>query len=187
MRGVLGVGALGAVSSLSGCGYAVSLLSPVRETVLKPGESVTATNRFGTVTVSYVSERKRKFEFDGQTAVRALIARPDRFMGMLGLYDPAAASTFAPPSFRLLVEEAEQHFETYEQIYAALYSGSEVMDWVYTSDGLVVGYSKVPPPPDHRVDFNTYDVDLYQFYLNGAKPTGLRGARDAAIRLEHSP
>jgi hypothetical protein len=50
--------------------------------------------------------------------------------------------------------------------------------------GFVVGHEKIPPPPDRQVDFKTYVVDLYQFYLNGAKPTGLRGARDFAVRLE---
>ncbi|MDB5498430.1 MAG: hypothetical protein JWP28_2461 [Phenylobacterium sp.] len=156
----------------------------VREAVLGPGERITATNKFGTISMSYVSERERKFEFDGRTAIRKLIARPDRFMGMLGLYDPAGAWVFAPPKYRLMVEEAERHFDNYNQIYAALYESSAVVDWVYTGDGFVMGYDKVLPPPDHRVDFDTYTVDLYQFYLKGAKPTGLRGARDLAIRLE---
>lgn len=47
--------------------------------------------------------------------------------------------SFAPRPFRLLVRQAQRHFGSYEEIYAALYTSSEVMDWVYTSEGLVVG------------------------------------------------
>jgi len=177
--GLTGLVGAAAGATLQGC----SEDAPVREVVLGPGESVTATNKFGTVKISYVSDRERRFDFDGRTKVAKLIARPDRFLGMLGLYDPADAWVFAPPPFRLLVEEAERHFQSYDEIYAALYEGSAVEDWVYTKDGLVVGYEKVPPPPNSGL-FDTYIVDLYQYYLNGAKPTGLRGARDSAVQLE---
>jgi hypothetical protein len=180
---LIGLAGAGAVSLLQGCAGSDY---PVRETVLRPGEYVTATNKFGSIKVSYVSERERRFYFDGRTKTVKLRARPDRFLGKLGLYDPADAWVFAPPPFRLLVEEAERHFKSYDEIYAALYEGGAVMDWVYTSEGLVVGYSKIPPPPDHQVNFDTYEVDFYQFYLDGAKPTGLRGARDAAVRLGHA-
>jgi|GEM_PF-3352945 len=178
---LIGLAGAGVVPLLQACGDAYDTY-PVREVVLRPGESVIATNKFGTIKIGYVSERERRFDLDGRIKIAILRARPERFLGMLGLYDPAEAWVFAPPPFRLLVEEAERHFNTYDQIYAALYEGSAVMDWVYTSDGLVVGYDKIPPPPDHQVEFNTYEVDLYQFYLNGAKPTGLRGARDVADR-----
>ena len=154
---------------------------PVQEVVLRPGESVTATNKFGTVRVTYVSPLERKFEFDGLTKVAKLIPRPERFEGMLGLYDPADAWAFAPPKFRLLVEEAERHFDSYDQIYAALYEGSDVLDWVYTGDGLVVGFERMLGT--HPGEIDTYWVSVFQYLLRGAKPSGLRGARDRAIRL----
>jgi hypothetical protein len=178
--GALGVAGSEAAMPLSGCVDQ----TPVREAVLKPGESVTATNKFGTVTIAYVSERKRKFELDGHTAVRKLIVRPQRFMGMLGLYDPAEAWAFAPPEYRLLFEEAQQFFGSYDEIYAKLYEGSDIMDWVYTPDGLVVGYGLARSKEPGQI--NTYEVNLFQYYLNGAKPTGLRGSRADKIGLRRT-
>ena len=37
--------------------------------VLKPGQSIESTNKFGTVKISYVAPLKRKFEWDGQSRV----------------------------------------------------------------------------------------------------------------------
>jgi hypothetical protein len=148
------------------------------EVVLGPGESMTAVNKSGRFTVSYVSPLVRRYEFDGRTKTAKQIARPERFDGKLGLYDPAGAWTFAPPEFRLLTEEAERHFEDYEQLYRALHLEIR-MDWVYTQGGLVAGYYKLSAP-DH---FDVYWISLFQFYVAGKKPTNLKGARDSEIRL----
>jgi hypothetical protein len=53
------------------------------------------------------------------------------------------------------------------------------MDWVYTSDGLLVGFSRSP----EREQIN---VDIRQLTIHGRKPMALRGARDRAIRLMHA-
>jgi len=159
---------------LGGWGPAV----PVRETILNPGESLTATNKNGTVTVSYVSPIKRRYVWNDGAKTVTMQPRPERFRGMLGIYDPAEVWFGINPSgVRLLVEEAERNFESYDAIYAQLHEGSADMDWVYTSDGLVLGFRRDPGRG------NQITVDLLQFYLNGEKPAGLRGARDGQIRL----
>lgn len=148
--------------------------APVDETVLAPGQQVHATNRLGTVTVAYLSPTKRRFEWDDDSRVVQMIARPQRFRGMLGLYEPA--STFLALRTRLVVQEAIRHFETYDQIYAALYEGSALLDWVCSSDGLVVGFGRNP-------DRKKVNIELFQFLLQGRKPTALEGARNDDIRL----
>src|SRR5437879_2774891 len=150
--------------------------APVREAVLHPGQSVEATNTLGGVKISYVSTVERKYEWDGKSRVVKMIVRPEPFMGELGLYDPADCWFGLCRMPRLVVEEAYRDFDSYDQIYAKLREGSAVMDWVYTSDGLVIGFGRSPA----REQVNVY---VHQFTLHGQKPSGLRGARDDAIHL----
>ena len=50
------------------------------------------------------------------------------------------------------------------------------MDWVYTPDGLVLGYGLTPS----RRQVN---IDVYQVLLGGKKPLQLRGAKPDAITV----
>lgn len=145
----------------------------VHGAVLGPGESVAATNRFGAVTISYVSPVKRKYAWEGGTQVVKMIVRGEPFQGRTGLYDPADRWVFTP-GVRLVVQESVMDFASYEQVYARLYEGSAVMDWVYTPDGLVVGFGRSPS----RDQIN---VDVFQFLVQGRKPEGLKGARPLQI------
>lgn len=149
--------------------------APVRETVLKAGQSLEATNRFGAVRVTYISPVKRKYEWDDETRVVKLIPRPERFLGEMGIYEPAGCFIFCRTP-RLVLEEAYHDFPNYDQLYAFVYQGSSVMDWVYTSDGLLVGFGRSPA----REQIN---VDVRQLTVRGRKPIDLRGARDADIHL----
>src|SRR5436190_7440265 len=115
--------------------------------VLQPGQSIEATNRFGSVRVSYVSTLERKFEWGGKARVVHMIARPDPFRGELGLYNPADCFVILLPlcrTPRLVVAEAVHDFDSYDQLYAFVREGSAVMDWAYTSDGLLVGFGRTP-------------------------------------------
>ncbi|PYL58067.1 MAG: hypothetical protein DMF30_03950 [Verrucomicrobia bacterium] len=81
-----------------------------------------------------------------------------------------------PFETRLVVEEASIDFGKEDQIYAFLKQSSAYMDWVYTSDGLVVGFGRTPS----RKQSN---IDLWQILLRGQKPVGLIGARREQIVL----
>ena len=148
----------------------------VKEAVLSPGQSVEATNKYGTIRVSYVSPIKRKYEWDGESQTVKMIARRQPFQGRFGLYEPADSWIPFSAKTRLVVEEAVRDFDNEEQLKAALIEGSAIMDWVYTTNGLVIGFGKVPA----RRQIN---VDLLQFLLRGQKPSTLEGARPNSIRL----
>jgi hypothetical protein len=105
-----------------------------------------------------------------------MIPRPEPFEGRWGLYEPADTLIFFVPDTRLVVEESVIDFENYDEIYAFLYQGSAVEDWVYTPDGLVVGFGRSP----ERFQIN---VDLYQILIHGKRPIALRGARPSNIRF----
>lgn len=152
--------------------------TPIRGAVLQPGQSIEATNRFGRVRVSYVSPLERKFEWDGGSRVVKMTARPEAFLGELGLYDPAdCLVVFAPlcRTPRLVVREAVRDFDSYDQLYAFIHEGRDVMDWVYTSDGLLVGFGRSP----EREQIN---VDVRQLTVDGQRPAALNGARNGNIQ-----
>lgn len=108
-----------------------------------------------------------------------MIARPEPFQGQLGLYEPADSWGLNPYEIRLVVDESVRDFDSEQQLAAALIEGSAIMDWVYTSDGLVVGFGRTPS----RKQIN---IDLYQFLVRGKKPDSLPGAKPDQIRLIES-
>lgn len=157
---------------LNGCQEDESL---VRETVLSRGQSVEMTNKNGTIKISYVSPTKRRFEWDSESRMVPMIPRMERFNGKLGLYEPADSLAW-PSVTRLVVEESVRNFDTESAIKTALIEGSAIMDWVYTNDGLVVGFGRTPARKQ-------IDVDVFQFLLRGQKPSDLAGARPNQIHL----
>ena len=148
----------------------------VTETVLSTGQCIDARNKFGHVRIGYVSPIRRRFEWDGRSRVIKMTPRPERFLGMLGMYDPADSLGINPFEIRLVVEESIRDFRTPQEITAFLRTSSAVMDWVFTADGLVVGFGRSP----ERRQIN---IDVWQILLNGRKPVGLNGARPESIRL----
>src|ERR1700730_2489128 len=149
----------------------------VRETVLSKGQIVEATNKNGKIRISYVSPSKRRYEWDDQQRIIRLKVRLEPFQGKLGIYEPADAWIPFSTGTRLVIEEAVREFENEEQIKAALVEGANHMDWVYTNDGLVVGFGRTPTR-------RQISVDLWQFLLQGKKPSSLIGASPDRIVLK---
>ena len=149
--------------------------TPVAGAVLTPGQYVVAANKFGGVRISYVDAITRRYEWQNNSRVVTMKRRPEPFRGKVGMYNPNEGGLFDRKQ-RLLVQEHTINYETEKELYASLYEGSAVMDWVYTEDGLVVGYGIFP-------DRDQVNLELFQILLRGKKPTGLRGARPDSIRL----
>lgn len=142
--------------------------------VLSQHQSVEAKNRAGEVRVSYVSPTKRRYEWAGQSRVVQMRTRTEPFMGKTGLYDPAD-ELISDPRTRLVVQESTIDFDDEAQMYDFLREEPS-MDWVYTRDGLVLGFSSDPS----RRQLN---IDLYQFVVRGKRPTAMSGARPEAIHV----
>lgn len=158
---------------------AVARSIPVVDAVLEAHQAIEATNKFGSVRVSYVSPTRRRYEWDGHSRVVNLIVRDRPWMGEQGLYDPAGCFVICRTP-RLVLGEAVHDFDGYDQVYRFLYQGSGVLDWVYTSDGLVVGFG--PSPQRDQIN-----IDVRQITIHGRKPENLRGARDDDIKLLSNP
>jgi hypothetical protein len=151
----------------------------VKGAVLSQGQIVEATNKNGTVKISYVNPIERKYVWNGKSRVVKMIPRREPFQGKLGVYEAADSSDINQSETRLVVDESVREFENEEQVKSALMEGGAIMDWTYTDDGLVVGFAIVPSR-------NQVNIDLYQFLIRGQKPIAIPGARPDRIRMAQS-
>lgn len=118
----------------------------------------------------------RTYSWDGITRRVELTARPKRWYGSLGLYNPGESIEEHKGITRALVSECQRHF-TSEQ---------EALDWlngpyhkkylVYNSNGLAVGWYLTP-------ERNQLTVDVWQVYVNGKKPTNLPDANNRDLEV----
>ena len=166
--------------NLVSCGESVPTEPyPYTELAMDPGIIIEATNKNGTVIIEYLSPLERRYRWGRYDEKRTLIPRKKRFRGRLGAYDPATTFliSYGP---RILANDSQRHFQNMEEVKAKLYESSAVMDWVYTNNGLVVGFSKDPTS-------KAVNIDVYQYYINGKKPTKLEGSRPEKIKITKRP
>lgn len=150
------------------------------ETVMAPGSRLTATTPVGKIAIDAGQGLRRSYTWDGATRSVEMWPRQERWYGSLGLYYPGPGNHWPEHNgiTRGVVEEGQQHFDT----VAEAMSWIEEQQWqplVWTNSGLVVGWGKTPV----RKQLN---VDVWQVYVDGKKPTTLPGADDTAIVVENS-
>ena len=145
---------------------------------MQPGMVIEATNKNGTVYIEYLSPLERRYKWNGHDEKRLLIPREESWLGRQGAYDPATAYFWEIFSTRIVAEDSQVDFETMEDVEKWLYQGSAVMDWVYTDDGLVIGFAKTSSR-------NQVNIEVYQFYINGKKPSVLKGSRPENINVSN--
>jgi hypothetical protein len=154
------------------CNYEKKIDAPFAftELAMQPGMEITATNKNGVVSVVYVDALTRLYQWDDYEERRTLIPRQKRWFGMLGAYDPASAYLWQMFGPRIVAEDSQLNFQTREALNKWLKQSSQFFDWVYNNEGLVVGFAKSP-------DRKQVNIEVYQLYLNGRKPTVLMGSR----------
>jgi len=152
------------------------------ELVMPPGMIITAENENGGIQIEATERLARLFTWDENLAGEYvnLIPRTDRRNGTLGAYSQNAKWRKRKGISRGVFSEGQQLFSSEKEALQWLNfgwnkSGAKV---VYSSSGLVIGYSKTM----HREQIN---VDVWQIYINGKKPTSLRGASDDKIKVTY--
>ena len=151
---------------LPGCTKA----KPVKnEIVMSPGMTITARTSTGIITVRASQGLTRNYTWEGATRSVEMWPREERWYGSLGLYYPGPGDHWKEHNgiTRGVVEEGQQHFKTTQEALRWLRARSQEwtppFPYVYTSNGLVVGWSKTLP----RRQLN---VEVWQIYINGKKP-----------------
>jgi hypothetical protein len=90
-----------------------------------------------------------------------------------------SASGNGRESYRAVVEEGQQHFNTSNEALQWLKERSW-MPFVYRNDGLVVGWSTTP-------ERHQLNAEVWQFYVQHQKPVSLEGANDAKVTVVRTP
>jgi len=158
--------------------FACNRTQPSPETVLSEGMKVSATTPSGKLIIECGKGLTRKYQGENWSKTSELIPRTSRWSGSLGLYDPAGSDTLGD---RLLLEEGRQFFSSESEAMRYLQTINGFYGAVtYSNDGLVVAYSVTAIPNEKP----TRDIQLWQIYINGAKPKALRGASNLNIKIE---
>jgi hypothetical protein len=150
------------------------------EVAMMPGSTITATTSLGTISIQAGKGLKRSYTWDGSTRSVEMVPRDKRWYGSLGLYFPGPGNHWKPNNgiTRGVVEEGQQHFKTVDE--AMKWINEHLwMPLVYRNDGLAVGWRKVP----ERSQLN---VDVWQIYIDGKKPTALPGSADEKIIVKRA-
>jgi len=139
---------------------------------------IKATNDSGTIIIKAESGLERIYEWIGGRAKVKLIPRKERWYGSLGIYNPGGGGRI-----HTVVEEGEQYFCSEKEALEWLSWKDERMHYVYTSDGIVVGWYTDADPNSTQIALS---VELWQFYVLGKKPRGLSGARNDLVLVSYS-
>jgi hypothetical protein len=145
---------------LAGCNTPIPSYN---ETVMSEGEKISITNEYGTMTITAGKWLKRCYTWDGETRCVIMEPRYPRWYGSMGLYYPGPGEHWRSNHgiTRGVLQEGQMHFDTQEEAEAWLGLGYN-HDCIYTSDGLIVCYSKIP----ERKQIN---VNVWQIYIDGTE------------------
>jgi hypothetical protein len=150
---------------------------PVTESVLTNGMRIVAHTPSGQVVIEGKRGFARKYSGDGWSKTATLTPRTTRWYGSLGLYDPAPSNSL---SDRLLLDEGTQFFSTESEALRYLKALSRFFGALtFSKSGLVVAYKVI----DISGGRPSRSLEIWQIYIDGSKPTSLRGGDDNSIEI----
>ena len=147
------------------------------ESVLSDGMKISASTPSGKILIEGKKGFTRVYSGDSWSKTSTLIPRSTRWYGSLGLYDPADSDSMHG---RLLVDEGRQFFSSESEALRYMQSLSEYYgNLTYNNSGLVIAYKVI----DIEGGEPTRSLTLWQFYINGKKPSTLQGAVDQNLKI----
>ena len=147
------------------------------EMVMINGMKIDATNEHGNIVIEAGKGKRRYYIWDDYKVSYRLVSRTSRWDGGLGAYLPGSGG-----KIYAVLEEGQQHFSTEEDIYPWLDWQADRLKWVYTSDGLVVGWLTTEGPGENTIALT---VNVWQLYIKGEKPKALKGARNDLVKVTY--
>jgi hypothetical protein len=147
------------------------------EIVMTPGMQITARTEKGEITIRAGGDFERFYTWDGATRSAKLQPRWERWYGSLGIINSEPVPWRRWKSnkgiTRGVLEEGVLWFKTVDDALAWI---KRSRDYVYTSNGLVIGFDKVLP----RKQLN---VDVWQIMIDGKKPQSLPDSQNELISV----
>lgn len=168
--------------SLSACDRKTDPL-PFTENVLSEGMRITAYTPSGKISIEGGEGVTRVFAGENWSKTSNLTPRITRWYGSLGLYDPSPSDSMHG---RFIVDEGRQFFSNESEALRYLQSLSGYYGRLtYNNSGLVIAYKVI----DVEGDRPTRSLTVWQIYINGKKPSSMRGAVDKNIEITggHTP
>lgn len=147
--------------------------NPNAELVMTPGTTIVASTSQGTIHISYVDRYTRRYVWDGYDKTFRHQTRQERWNGSLGMYRPQGDGTM-----HVVMEEGQQHFSSVGEARNWLAKEERFTDYVWTRDGLAVGWKQQARPGDGYLALH---VDVWQILVDGKKPN-LPGATPQRVR-----
>lgn len=148
-----------------------------KEMVMTPGMTISATNLNGTIGIKAGEGLERSYFWDNKQITVKMLPRNERWLGSLGAYSPGGGI-----DVHAVVEEGQQHFCCEKEALEWLSWRNEVLDWIYTHEGLVIGYRSAKNPIENRFFLHVY---VWQFFINGQMPKNLPGAKTNRIAVSY--
>lgn len=162
---------MGFIVFLFNCSFSIGA-DIKNELVMHDGMSITAVNKNGKIAIKSHGKLIREFFWNGNQTEVKLLAREKRWYGNFGAYSPGEGR-----KFHVVVEEGRQYFCSKSEAleWLRLVNKLYLYDYVYTADGLVVGWY-AQSDPNSQLD--ALLVNVWQIYINGKVPSELEGAKD---------
>jgi hypothetical protein len=160
--------------------------SLAQEIVMSQGMEIVARNSLGTIKITAGKGLERSYTWEGGTRSVVMKARKEHWGGKLGIYFPGEGQHWTEHNgvTRAVLEEAERHFHSFEEIITFLNDSTRQQYTVYRDDGLVVTWHKeIGSPPGKG---GTLLVNVWQLLLDGKKPTAIAGSQNENITVRYS-
>lgn len=147
------------------------------ELVMSEGMSITAENRYGSLTITAGKGFERFYTWAGDTRSVVMWPRKKRWNGSLGIYYPGPGNHWKEHDgiTRLVAEEGQLHFDSLTDLTSFINRYEDDGSFVYSDDGLFVSWIKMPAAG------GTLHVQVWQFFVNGIKPKKIPGSRNDKI------
>ncbi|RJS92320.1 SH3 domain-containing protein [Salinisphaera sp. Q1T1-3] len=144
--------------------------------VLKDGQQVVANTAAGKMKIEAGPGLRRVFDWDGLRRGAIVDPRASSFAGgkTNGLTYDGTPKVWdnANGITKLRYEEGERHFENMDD--AMIWMQIRRLYYTYNNQGVVLGWKR---------EGNTLHTELWQFYVDGKKPTSMPDARDSSINV----
>ena len=152
------------------------------ELVMAEGDKVIATTKAGKIEILAWKGLNRSYTWDGATRSVELGGRAERWYGSLGAYYPGPGNHWKNHQgiTRGVLQEGQQHFSDEAAAQKWIDQQSEWYATVYSNSGLLVSYDKI-------IERRQLNVEVWQLYIGGKKPTKLKGASDSLVILRKAP